>query len=65
MKLYSVKEAAEKIGISGTLLSNWARKGIARPRTSTHGLAQRYFFTMKEIKRLREVKKEGISGWGF
>lgn len=64
-KLYSIKQAAEKIGMTDSRLRVWIRKGIARPSELTHGFCPRSKFNLAEIKRLKEVKEGGISAWGF
>ena len=62
IKLYSTKEAAERIGVSVVTLGHWVRKGYAIPY-STCG--HRIKFTYKEIQRLKKKKIAKLMSWGF
>ncbi len=65
MKLFTIGEAAEIVGVSPSTLRFWEREGLISPQRTSGGARRFTWEQVKRLKKIKELKAKGSGAYGI
>lgn len=65
MKLFTIGEAAEIVGVSQSTIRFWEREGLIRPQRTKGGFRRFTWEQIKKLQKIKELKARGSGPYGI